>query len=256
MSTAAALFDLTGRVAVVTGGNGGIGRAIALGLAQAGASVAVLARNEEKNLAVLAELRFSSAKALALKLDVTDRAGLSPAMTQVENQLGPVDILVNNAGIVKASGGVLNETTETWDLTLETHLNSCFLLSQLAARSMVSRRRGKIINLASMYSIFGGARVPSYSAAKGAVVQLTKSMAIELAPHNIQVNAIAPGWIETDLTALARNSPMNEAIVTRTPANRWGRPDDLVGAAIFLASAASDFVTGTTLAVDGGYSIR
>jgi 2-deoxy-D-gluconate 3-dehydrogenase len=181
---------------------------------------------------------------------------LAPVMAMVERHLGPIDILVNNAGVAKASGGVLNETTEIWDLTLETHLNSCFLLSQLAARSMVGRKRGKIINLASMYSIFGGPRVPSYRAAKGAVVQLTKSMAIELAPYNIQVNAIVPGWIETDLTALARNSPMNEAIIARTPANRRGRPDDLAGAAVFLASIASDFVTGIALPVDGGYSIR
>lgn len=256
MSTATSLFDVTDRVAVVTGGNGGIGRAIALGLARAGASVAVLARNEQKNHAVLAELRTNGARSLVLQLDVTDRAALAPAMAQVESQLGPIDILVNNAGIARASGGVLSETEETWDVTLETHLNSCFLLSQLAARSMVGRKRGKIINLASMYSIFGAARLPSYSAAKGAVVQLTKSMAIELAPHNIQVNAIAPGWIETDLTALARNSPMNEAILARTPANRWGQADDLIGVAIFLASAASDFVTGITLPVDGGYSVR
>jgi len=250
------LFGVTGRVAVITGGNGGIGRAIALGLGQAGASIAVLARNEDKNDATLAELRASGVPSLALRLDVTDRAALAPAMAQVEAELGPVDVLVNNAGIAKASGGVLNETAETWDLTLETHLNACFLLSQIAARSLVSRKRGKIINLASMFSIFGGARVPSYSAAKGGVVQLTKSMAIELAPHNIQVNAIAPGWIETDLTALARNSPMNEAILSRTPANRWGRPEDLIGAAVFLASAASDFITGITMPVDGGYSIR
>jgi 2-deoxy-D-gluconate 3-dehydrogenase len=256
MCTLTTLFDLTGRIAVVTGGNGGIGRSIALGLGRAGASVAVLARNEAKNQAVLAELQANGVPALALLLDVTDRAALAPTLAEVESQLGPIDILVNNAGIAKASGGVLNETTETWDLTVETHLNACFLLSQTAARSMVRRKRGKIINIASLYSIFGAAHVPSYSAAKGAVVQLTKSMAIELAPRNIQVNAIAPGWIETDLTAPARSSPMNKAILARTPANRWGQPDDLIGAAVFLASAASDFVNGVTLPVDGGYSIR
>jgi 2-deoxy-D-gluconate 3-dehydrogenase len=256
VTSSAPLFDLTGRVAVVTGGNGGIGRAIALGLARSGASVAVLARNESRNDAVLAELRSVGTPSLALHLDVTDRSALAPTMARVEDALGPIDILVNNAGIVRPSGGVLKETSDTWDLTLETHLNSCFLLSQLAARSMVKRRSGKIINLASMYSFFGGAGIQSYSAAKGAVVQLTKSMAIELAPHNVQVNAIAPGWIETDLTAMAQNSPMSEAILARTPANRWGLPDDLTGAAIFLASSASAFVTGVTLPVDGGYSIR
>jgi 2-deoxy-D-gluconate 3-dehydrogenase len=217
MSATTSLFDVTGRVAVVTGGNGGIGRAIAFGLARGGASVAVLACNEQKNQAVLAELRTMGVPSLALQLDITDRAALVTAMAQVEMQLGPIDILVNNAGIAKASGGVLAETAEAWDAALETHLNSCFLPSQLAARSMVGRKSGKIINLASMYSFFGAARLPSYSAAKGAVVQLTKSMAIELAPHNIQVNAIAPGWIETDMTAPARTSPMNEAILARTP---------------------------------------
>jgi 2-dehydro-3-deoxy-D-gluconate 5-dehydrogenase len=222
---------LSGRVAVVTGGNGGIGRSIALGLARAGASVAVLARNVEKNRLMLAELQTVGAPALVLQLDVTDRTALAPTMAQVERELGGIDILVNNAGIAASSGGVLNETAENWDATVETHLNACFLLSQFAARSMVSRKRGKIINLASMYSFFGSGRVPSYSAAKGAVVQLTKSMAIELAPHNIQVNAIAPGWIETDLTAMVRNSPMNDAILSRTPANRWGQPDELAGAA-------------------------
>ena len=256
MNASSSLFDMSGRVAVVTGGNGGIGRAIALGFARAGASVAVLARNKQKNHAIAAELQASGARSLVLQLDVTDRAALAPAMAQVESQLGPIDILVNNAGVANASGGVLHETAQTWDTTLETHLNACFLLSQWAARSMVSRKRGKIINLASMYSFFGSAHLPSYSAAKGAVVQLTKSMAIELAPHNVQVNAIAPGWIETDLTARARSSSMSDAILARTPANRWGLPDELIGAAIFLACAASDFVTGVTLPVDGGYCIR
>jgi len=256
MSSAASLFDLSGRVAIVTGGNGGIGRSIALGLARAGACVAVLARNDDKNRLVLAELQTIGTPALVLQLDVTDRTALAPAMEQVERELGGVDILVNNAGIALPSGGVLSETAENWDATVETNLNACFFLSQFAARSMVSCKRGKIINLASMYSFFGSGRVPSYSAAKGAVVQLTKSMAIELAPHNIQVNAIAPGWIETDLTSMVRNSPMNDAILSRTPANRWGQPDELAGAAVFLASRAADFITGVTLPVDGGYSIR
>jgi 2-deoxy-D-gluconate 3-dehydrogenase len=256
MNAIAPLFDLSGRVAVVTGGNGGIRRSIAIGLARAGASIAVLARNEQKNRAVLAELQAGGARAIALQLDVTARDALAPIMAQVEQELGPIDILVNNAGIVMPSGGVLSESVEAWDATLATHLNASFLISQLAARSMVARKRGKIINLASMYSIFGAARIPSYSAAKGAVVQLTKSMAIELAVYNIQVNAIAPGWIDTELTAGARNSPMNEAILARTPANRWGHADDLIGAAVFLASSSSDFVTGITLPVDGGYSIR
>ena len=250
------LFDLSGRVAVVTGGNGGIGRAIALGLARAGASVAVLARNEEKNRLVLAELQGIGRPALVYQLDVTNRAALAPAVEQVEQTLGGIDVLVNNAGVVALTGGVLNETADIWDNTIETHLNASFLLSQLVAKSMVKRRSGgKIINLGSMYSIFGSGLVPSYSAAKGAIVQLTKSLAIELASHGIQVNAIAPGWIETDMTEAVRNSPMNDAILARTPAGRWGQAEELVGAAVFLASRGADFITGVTLPVDGGYSV-
>ena len=251
-----ALFDLTGRVAVVTGGNGGIGRGIALGLAEAGAAVAVFGRNEEKNQRVLSELKAIGVPSVALRVDVTNRAGLQPALNRVENELGGISILVNNAGTVSLSGGVLQEKSEDWDSVIETQLNAVFLLSKLAARSMVSHKFGKIINIGSMYSFFGSGLVPSYSAAKGAIVQLTKSMAIELAPHNIQVNAIAPGWIETDMTAPVRTMPLNDEILARTPAGRWGQPEELAGTAVYLASRASDFVTGTTIRVDGGYAIR
>src|ERR1700677_950307 len=174
------MFNLDGRVAVVTGGNGGIGRGIAMGLAAAGAAVAVLARNEDKNAAVLGELRAVSSASIALKLDVTDRAALAPAIEQVERTLGPVDILVNNAGIVLA-GGVLKVDAATWDRVIETNLNSGFLLSQIAARSMAPRKRGKIINIGSEYSLFGNPIAPSYAASKGGLIQLTKSMAVELA---------------------------------------------------------------------------
>jgi len=250
------LFDLAGRVAVVTGGNGGIGRGIALGLAGAGASVAVLGRNEKKNQQVLSELKAIGVPCTALKIDVTDRAGLEPALRGLESQLGGIDILVNNAGNVSLSGGVLHETAEDWDNVIETQLSAVFLLSKLAAESMMSRKRGKIINIGSMYSFFGSGLIPSYSAAKGAIVQLTKSMAIELAPHNIQVNAIAPGWIETDMTAPVKSMPLNAEILSRTPAGRWGQPEEVAGTAVFLASRASDFVTGATIPVDGGYAIR
>jgi 2-deoxy-D-gluconate 3-dehydrogenase len=254
-----ALFDLTGRVAVVTGGNGGIGRGIALGLAEAGAAVAVFGRNDEKNQRVLSELKAIGVRSVAVKVDLTNRGGLEPALNRVESELGGIDILVNNAGNVSLSGGVLNETPEDWDKVIETQLNAVFLLSKLAARSMLSRKRGKIINIGSMYSFFGSGLIPSYSAAKGAIVQLTKSMAIELAPHNIQVNAIAPGWIETDMTSPVRTAPMkpmNDEILARTPAGRWGQPEEVAGTAVFLASRASDFVIGTTIRVDGGYAIR
>ncbi len=251
-----ALFDLTGRVAVVTGGNGGIGRGIALGLAEAGAAVAIFGRNDEKNRRVLSELKGIGVASMAARVDVTRRDELEPALNRVETELGAISILVNNAGIVSLSGGVLHEKSEDWDRVIETQLNAVFLLSKLAAHSMLRQKRGKIINLGSMYSYFGSGLVPSYSAAKGAIVQLTKSMAIELAPHNIQVNAIAPGWIETDMTAPVRTTPMNDEIVARTPAGRWGQPEEIAGTAVYLASPASDFVTGETIRVDGGYAIR
>jgi 2-deoxy-D-gluconate 3-dehydrogenase len=254
--TTHSLFQLTDRVAVVTGGNGGIGRGIALGLAQAGAAVAVFGRNDEKNRRVLSELKEIGVPSVAVCVDVTNRTSLEPALNRVESELGGIDILVNNAGNVSLSGGVLQEKSEDWDNVIETQLNAVFLLSKLAARSMLGRKGGKIINIGSMYSFFGSGLVPSYSAAKGAIIQLTKSMAIELAPHNIQVNAIAPGWIETDMTAPVRTMPMNDEILARTPAGRWGKPEELAGTAVYLASRASDFVTGATICVDGGYAIR
>ena len=252
-----ALFDLSGSVAIVTGGNRGIGRSIALGLAKAGADVAILARDELKNEQVASELREIGIRSIALKVDVSDRAGLQPAFEKVEKELGAVDILVNNAGFVLITGGVLQENPDDWDRVMATQLNAVFHLSQIAAKGMVKLNRGKIINLGSMYSYFGSALAPSYSSAKGAIIQLTKSMAVELAPYNIQVNAMAPGWIETDMTAVIPSMPaMYNEIIARTPAGRFGKPEEVAGTAIYLASRASDFVTGTTIRVDGGYAIR
>ncbi len=249
------MFDLNGNVAVVTGGNGGIGRGIALGLAEAGAAVAILARNEDKNRAVLAELEHLGVPAISLKLDVTQRAQLRPAMEEVERKLGPVSILVNNAGI-SVLRSALKFRAEDWDRVVETNLNSCFFLSQIAAQSMIQHKRGKIINIASEYSIFGAQSGIAYAAAKGGLVQTTKTMAIEFAPHNIQINALVPGWIDTELTLPAQSGKIFEEIITRTPAGRFGKSEELAGAAIFLASHASDFVTGATICVDGGYAIR
>lgn len=250
------LFDLSGEVALITGGNGGIGRSIAIGLANAGAAVAIFGRNEEKNKSTLSELKDLGISAMALKIDITKRSELAPALQKVEQELGKVSILVNNAGIAVLSGGILNETEEEWDGLIETQLNAVFLLSKLVAKSMVEHKRGKIINIGSMYSFFGSSFAPSYSTAKGAVIQLTKSMAIELAPYNIQVNAIAPGWFVTDMTAAVQTMPLNDEIIMRTPAGRWGQPEELAGTAVFLASNAADFVTGETIRVDGGYAIR
>lgn len=250
-----AMFDLTGRVAAVTGGNGGIGKGIALALADAGAAVAILARNEEKNRVALAELQTRPAASIALRLDVNQRAALEGALAEIADRLGAVDILVNNAGIAIA-GGALKLSPDDWDRVLETNLNSCFFLSQIAARSMAARNAGKIINIASEYSRFGNQIAPSYAASKGALIQLTKSMAIELAPANVQVNAIVPGWIESDMTAPIKSRPFYKEILMRTPAGRFGTPAECGGTAVFLASHASDFVTGATIFVDGGYAIR
>jgi 2-dehydro-3-deoxy-D-gluconate 5-dehydrogenase len=249
------MFDLTGRVAAVTGGNGGIGKGIALALAGAGAAVAIIGRNEQKNQAAVAELLARQANAIAIRLDVNERTALPGALDEIANQLGPLDILVNNAGIAIA-GGALRLAAEDWDRVLETNLNSCFFLSQIAARSMVARKMGKIINIASEYSRFGNQVAPSYAASKGALIQLTKSMAIELATHNVQVNAIVPGWIDSDMTAPIKSRPFYNEILMRTPAGRFGTPAECGGAAVFLASRASDFVTGATIFVDGGYAIR
>jgi len=250
------LFNLSEQVAIVTGGNGGIGRSIAIGLAEAGASVAIFGRNEDKNKKTLTELKAIGVKAMAVKIDITKRNELAPAIKKVGQELGDISILVNNAGIAVLSGGILNEAEQDWDSVIETQLNAVFLLSKLVAKSMVENKSGKIINIGSMYSFFGSSFAPSYSAAKGAVIQLTKSMAIELAPHNVQVNAIAPGWFDTDMTAAVKTMPLYDEIITRTPAGRFGQTEELVGTAIFLASKASNFVTGETIRVDGGYAIR
>ena len=221
--------------------------------------MAVLARNPEKNAAVLAELKDMGVPALALALDVIKRDTLPGIMADVEASLGGIDILVNNAGTVDVSGGMLHQSESGWDNAIATHLDATFLLSTLAAQSMMTRKGGKIINLASMTSIFGASALPSYSATKSAIVQLTKSMAIEFAVHNTQVNAIAPGWIAAEMTAIARSDPawegFNAMLMARTPAARWGEADECAGAAVFPASPAANFITGVMLPINGGYSV-
>src|ERR1700728_4330249 len=209
------LFDLSGRVALITGGNGGLGRSMALGFAKAGASVAILGRNAAKNAAVLAELRAVGFPATAFRADVANDSEREVAFAQVEKTLGPVHVLVNNAGI-GVFKPALEETREGWEETLDINLTSMFLMSKTAALAMLKRKGGKIINIASMYSLFGSGAVPAYSSSKGAVVQLTKSLAIEFAPHHIQVNAIVPGFFDTEMTApnkidaaLRRSRPEN-----------------------------------------------
>jgi NAD(P)-dependent dehydrogenase (short-subunit alcohol dehydrogenase family) len=254
------LFDLSGRVAVVTGGNRGLGRAMATALADAGASVAIMARNEAKNHEVVAELKAMGVPALALKVDLMKREGLKPAMDEVERTLGPVDILVNNAAFAILKG-VLDHTADDWDQVIATNLNACFILAQIAAKSMIARKSGgKIINVSSIAGNFGSPVFPSYAVAKGGLQQLTRCLAIELAPHNIQINSLLPGWFSTDMTDWIRNWPEwkegLKEMIQRTPRGRFGEPDELAGSIVFLASNASNHMTGAELVIDGGFSVR
>ncbi len=248
------LFDLSGRVALVTGGNGGIGRGIALGLAQAGADIVVAARNQEKNAAVAEELRAVGRGCATVTCDVQDRAQVEEAVRTAEREFGRLDILVNNAGV--AGGGRPEDIPmDVWHRVLHTNLTAMFEACQVAHPRLKASGGGKIINIGSEYSLFGSARALPYSASKGGVVQLTKSLAASWAGDNIQVNAIVPGWITTDMTeGVKSNQAFYDQIIARTPARRFGQPEDMAGAAVFLASAASNFVTGVVLPVDGGYA--
>lgn len=246
------LFSLEGRTALVTGGNGGIGRALALGLQEAGARVAITGRDPEKNQATAAELGDTAA---VFDLDVRDEAGVQTTIAQVVEQFGRLDIMVNNAGLA-VIGTVLDQPLSDWEYVIGSNLTGSFLCAKYAAQAMVARGEGgKIINIGSMYSLFGPPNVTSYAASKAGILGLTRALAVELAPHNIQVNAILPGWYPTGGTARIKPTDLGEYIRRKTPSGRWGKPEDLVGATIFLASAAADFVTGTALPVDGGYSI-
>ncbi len=246
------LFSLEGKTALVTGGNGGLGRGMALGLRSAGARVAVTGRNPEKNAAVAKEL---GDQGMALSLDVRDEEAVERTVAEVVDGFGRLDILVNNAGVVRG-GPVLERTLQDWDAVIETNLTGSFLCAKHAARAMVTRGQGgKIINIGSIYSIYGTPRFAGYGSSKAGVLGLTRALAIELAPHNIQVNAILPGWYGTEMTSDEVGTPLGEEIRRKTPAGRWGKVEDLVGAAVFLASAASSFVTGVGIPVDGGYLI-
>ena len=250
-------FDLSGKVAIVTGGNGGIGLGMARGLAEAGADIAVVGRNEAKSLTAAAELGQHGVKAIAVTTDVTDQAAVAAMVARTLRELGRIDILVNNAGInIRKAPQVLDPAE--WDSVIRTNLTSAFLCSQAVYPAMKQAGGGKIINIGSMMSIFGGAYAAPYSTSKGGMVQMSKAMATAWAKDNIQVNAILPGWIDTALTRRAREqiTGLHESVLKRTPAARWGVPDDFAGIAVFLAAAASDFVTGAAITVDGGYSVQ
>jgi 2-deoxy-D-gluconate 3-dehydrogenase len=250
-------FDLKGRVAVVTGGNGGIGLGMARGMAEAGAAVVVAARNADKSRQAVKELEGLGVPALAVPVDVADEASVRACVGEVEARFGRLDILVNNAGTnIRKPAHLL--TLAEWRLVIDTNLTSAYLMSHAAHPIMKRLGGGKIINIGSMMSIFGAPFAPAYAASKGGIVQLTRSCAAAWAPDNIQVNAVLPGWIDTDLTRRAREQVggLHDRVLARTPAGRWGEPGDMAGVAVFLSSTASDFVTGTAIPVDGGYSIQ
>ncbi len=247
-------FDLSGKVALVTGANTGIGQAIAVALAQAGADVALAGRSEPAE--TLALIAATGRKAVSIKADLSSIEPVDRVVGETIESLGRIDILVNNAGIIRRDD--LETFTEAdWDAVVDTNLKTLFFLSQAAARHMIAQGNGKIINIASLLSFQGGVRVPSYAAAKSGVAGVTKAMANELAPKGVQVNAIAPGYIATNNTAaLQADETRNRQIVERIPTGRWGRPEDIAGAAVFLASPAADYITGHVLAVDGGWLAR
>jgi 2-deoxy-D-gluconate 3-dehydrogenase len=251
------LFDLSGRVGIVTGGNGGIGLGMARGLAGAGAAVLVAGRDKAKNAAAVKELEALGAKAEAVEVDVTDEASCKAMVDAAAKRFGRLDILVNNAG-TNIRKRPEEYSIEEWHKVLQTNLTSAFMCCQAAYPAMVKAGGGKIINIGSMMSIFGASFTAPYAASKGGIVQLSRALATAWAKDNIQVNAVLPGWIDTDLTRRARQDVpgLHERVLGRTPAGRWGTPDDHAGIAVFLASAASDFVTGTAIPVDGGYSIQ
>jgi 2-deoxy-D-gluconate 3-dehydrogenase len=251
------VFDLKGRIAIVTGGNGGIGLGMARGLAGAGASVVVAARNADKSRAAVQELGKLGGEALAVAVDVTDEAAVARLVRTTLDRFGRIDVLVNNAG-TNIRKSLHEYSLEEWHRVMNTNLTSAFLCSRAVYPAMKAAGGGKVINIGSMMSIFGASFSPAYGASKGGIVQLTKSAAIAWAPDNIQVNAVLPGWIDTELTQGARREVpgLHESVLKRTPARRWGTMDDMAGVAVFLASAASDFVTGTAIPVDGGYSIQ
>jgi gluconate 5-dehydrogenase len=245
-------FDLAGFTALVTGSSQGIGLALARGLAAAGAALVLNGRDETKLAAAAESLRGEGISAATAAFDVTDGEGIAAAVTRIEREVGPIDVLVNNAGIQRRAP-LLDMTEAQWREVLETDLTSAFLVARAVAPRMIARQRGKIINVCSLMSEVARPTIGNYAAAKGGLKMLTRSMAVEWAKHNLQINGIGPGYIDTELTRpLVENAEFNRWICGRTPAGRWGRPEDLVGAAVFLAAPASDFVNGQIIYVDGG----
>ncbi len=250
------LFDLKGKVAVVTGGNGGIGLGMAQGIASLGATIVIAGRNEAKAADALKTLHAMGAEASFIVADVTKKAECVALIASAAAQYGRVDILVNNAG-TSVRKPPQDLTEEEWHHVLDTNLTSAFLCSQAAYPEMLKAGGGKMINIGSMMSLFGTPFGTAYASSKGGIVQMTRAMATAWAKDNIQINAVLPGWIDTELTvgARAQVAGLQDSVEKRTPSGRWGTPHDMAGVAAFLASSASDFVTGTAIPVDGGFSI-
>jgi len=230
---------------------------MAKGLASAGATVVIAGRNKTKAQSALAELRSRGAQADFVELDVLEEASCQQAIERAVERFGRLDILVNNAGTT-VRGQPQDLTAQDWRLVMDTNLTSAFLCSQAAYPHMVRAGAGKIINVGSMMSVFASSYAAPYAASKGGIVQMARAMAVAWAKDNIQVNTILPGWVDTDLTRKAREQVqgLHEKVLARTPAQRWCKPDDFAGIAVFLAAPASDFITGATIAVDGGYSVQ
>ena len=250
------LFNLKGKVALVTGGNGGLGLGMALGLAEAGANIAIAARNPDKTSDAIKQIEGVGVRAISVPTDVTKETEIESMISQTLDKLGQIDILVNNSGVTMRKEPE-NLSGDEWDHVLNVNLRACFLASKTVYPHMRDRGSGKIINIGSMTSIFGGGGSGApYSSSKGGIVQLSKSLAVAWAKDNIQSNAILPGWFTTELTAAIpeRQKERYQLISSRIPAGRWGEPEELAGVAVFLASPASDYVTGSVIAVDGGYS--
>jgi 2-dehydro-3-deoxy-D-gluconate 5-dehydrogenase len=250
------LFDLSGKVAVITGGNGGIGLGMAKGMANAGATIVVAGRDAAKNADAVKQLQALGAQARAIPVDVLKEESCRALIADTLKAYGRLDILVNNAGM-SIRKQPEDYTLAEWHTVLDSNLTSAFLCSHAAFPAMKKGGAGKIINIGSMMSIFGAPFATAYAASKGGIVQMSKAMATAWAKDNIQVNAILPGWIDTALTKRAREQigGLHESVLKRTPAGRWGEPSDFAGIAVFLAAPASDFITGAAITVDGGYSV-
>lgn len=249
--------DLTGKTALVTGASRGIGRAVALGLARSGADVAVLSRSAEPLESLAEEIRALGRRSVVLPCDVTDREAVARSVAAVLAEFGTLDILVNNAGGASHYGPFLELRSEDWDDVIDLNLRSVVAFSTAVGRVMVERGQGSIVTVAAASGISGYPMLSHYSASKAAVIHLTKTVASEWAANGVRINAVAPGWIETDLTSsLVDNPALGDSVISGVPAGRWGTADEVVGAVVFLASDDSSFITGSTLAIDGGLTAQ